>query len=479
VPVRSIDEMTELATPSPYPARSHRPVRRLAAVSRQQVAFFVGYLALQAVCVAGLVTLRYPDSFGYFHLSFTGKDEFPPTVPFVYAVLRTDPLRVAFQCLLATIGWWVLALAASRLTKDRRIRIGLRAVLLALGLSAPVVSWNTVILSESIAISLMALGIGLWLEFYRRPTLWRALGALVVSECWALTKPLHIIIGFGIAAFALGDAIWHRRQLLRVLVAICFIGLGGLNYAVFGSNETINLGLVSDIIQDRILPNPSYTAWFVAHGMPDSAAIDATAGGPFGTALQQIPVMADWITAHGEATYSKFVLSHPDYTLLGPLNSLAGEVPSIHEQTSPTYAGIDPNPTTSLLSPLADYGRYHQVLPGVLEDVLFERGQSGALITLALVALGACALALRRARDGRLILPAFLTVLALGYAYAVWIAGGVGELNRLAMVDAVMIRIGLWLLVGFALDSWLSRRDSSSVGEPADRTSLLWEPTAH
>ena len=44
---------------------------------------------------------------------------------------------------------------------------------------------------------------------------------------------------------------------------------------------------IADIVEDRILPNPSYTTWFVLHGMPYDSTIAAASNGQWGTALHR------------------------------------------------------------------------------------------------------------------------------------------------------------------------------------------------
>ena len=428
--------------------------------SRGEMVGFLGYLLAQVFCVVGLVTERYPDSYGYFHLSFSGKAEFPPTVPFVYAVFGTDALRVGVQCLLATVSWWLLAKVAANAVADRRVRIGLRAVLLFLGLAGPIVSWNTVILSESIAISLSALAVGAWLAFQQRPTWWRALGAVAATEFWVLTKPTHLVIGALIALVAVVHALRHYRQVVVLAVALALVALSALNTFTFGSNSNIDVGVLSDIIADRILVNPSYTSWFVQHGMPYSVAVANGANGAYGTGLQQIPALESWMTSSGTSTYLRFMLEHPGYTLVAPLAGFSGEKASLHEVANPVYVGTEPNPTPSLLSPTADYGRYRQILPSVVEDFLFEQGQIGNLLALAAGAIACAWLARKRGRDRRLLLPILVAASAIPYGYLVWLAGGVGEVDRLSMVLAVLARIGLWLLLAYALDRLLSERSA-------------------
>ena len=128
----------------------------------RRAAPFLGYLLVQGFIIVGLTTPRFPDSPSYTDLSLTGHRL--PTVPLIYSAFPSDSLKSLAQVVLAAVCWWILAGVASGMVENRAVRIGLRTVLLALGVVAPIASWNSTILSESIAISLTALLIAVWLR---------------------------------------------------------------------------------------------------------------------------------------------------------------------------------------------------------------------------------------------------------------------------------------------------------------------------
>jgi hypothetical protein len=101
------------------------------------------------------------------------------------------------------------------------------------------------------------------------------------------------------------------------------------------------------------------------------------------------------------------------------------------------------------------------VLPTVVQQLFWDEGQIGDVLVLAAVALGlAYAVWKRWGFDRRFILPLLLAALAIPQGYLVWLGGGeaVGELDRLSMVTAVSLRIGLWLLLAFAVDRYVTER---------------------
>ena len=66
----------------------------------------------------------------------------------------------------------------------------------------------------------------------------------------------------------------------------------------------------------------------------------------------------------------------------------------------------------------------------------------------------------RHGFDPRLIVPGLVVLAAVPLAYAVWLAGGeaVFELDRLSIVTAVVLRIGLWICLFVALDGVIEAR---------------------
>ncbi len=443
--------------------------------ARPELLLFLGYLFLQELIVLGLMTPRYPDSETYMHFNLTGHDRRLPTVPLLYKIFPTDSSRVAAQVVLAAVAWWVLALFASRLIADRRARIGLRVVLLLLGLLGPIASWNSIILSESAAISLTALMIGLWLNFGSRPG-WRALAAaLAATLAWTLARQPDVLFGLGITLAGLGAAVFGRQRLaLRVSLAVGLVAISAIGLLEIRNNQTLSKNSVGAIVQIRVLPNRDWTRWFVAHGMPYSPKVASLAGQPFHYLPQTDPAFYEWLYSHGQSAYLRFVLSHPRYTLVGPLPYFSGEEASLHHPDESAFGPLQPNPTPSMISPTVAYGRHRDVVPQIVQTALFNEGQFGDVLALAFVGILLTVLAMRRGGwDARLFVPIVTAALAVPEGYVLWLSGGeaTGELDRLSMVTAVSVRIGLWVLLAVSADRLLvARRDSRATVTDGSRS---------
>jgi hypothetical protein len=417
--------------------------------------YFLAYLALQALTVVGVQPGEFPDSESYFHLNLLGGASRLPTVPVLYKIFPTDSLRMWAQVLLAAAAWWALAAVASSLVSDRRARFGLWLVILAIGVAAPVVNWNSLMLSESVAISLTALLIAAWLRFSRQANWQTAAQLLGVTLLWTFTRQPHVLLTLLVAIAAIVAAArssaerWIKTAVALGLAVIAIAGLVEIH-----RNQTISISNVGSIIQQRILPHRGWTRWFVEHGMPYSDSVAARAGVPFHYDARD-PEYFDWIRKHGTGVYLRFVAEHPKYTFVDPLPYFPGEQESFQFRNHSPFASLEPNPTPSLLSPVVNYGRHRNVLPSVVDKLLFDQGEIGDVLVLAALGVFLTAFAWRRfGPDRRIILPAIVAASAVPQGYLVWLAGGeaVGELDRLSIVTAVSLRVGLWILLALAAD---------------------------
>jgi hypothetical protein len=158
--------------------------------------------------------------------------------------------------------------------------------------------------------------------------------------------------------------------------------------------------------------------------------------------------------------------THLRYTLWEPLASFSGEQPSLVKAPPSIYAQTQPDPTPSLLSPNANYGRHRDVLPAPIADLLFDPGQFGDVVLLGALATLAAVVGRRRyGRDRRLLIPFIVVVSTIPSGYFVWLIGGTGERDRLAIVLAVALRIALWSILAFSLDHLLGHRTRQRPGD--------------
>lgn len=406
-----------------------------------------GLVVVRVLAVIGLRPYLYVDSAEYDVVDLSGRSRRPWATPLLYRLVPGDHRwEIVAQAVVGGIAWGVLALAVAAWFREPRVRLVMVGLVVALGLTTSVTNWDTAILSESLALSLSALVVAAWLDLVRRPT-WSS-GALVVAATlpWLFVRQSLLPSALLVAAAALVAALstWRRggpwRQLAAVAAALVVVcGVASASYSrnqeVVGTNLTV-------IVANRIAPDADRLSWFGDHGMPVPASGALDVG-----SLTDDPAFDRWVTGDGQGTYARYLLTHPWYTLTEPLPDLVGVR---------TSYGDEPEPQATMLAPADGYGSARPVIPELVEQVIFEPGGTGAVLT-ALVTVAGLSVLRRRQRDRRWVATLALVAISLVSLVVGW-HGATPELGRLAIVAAVTLRLGLILQFGLLAEAELARR---------------------
>lgn len=396
--------------------------------------------------------LVYFDSGEYRNVHFWGGRR-PVTIPLLFWPLPSDALRIVEQATISAAAWITLALVVAAALDDRRLRLGAIATFLALGLTTQITNWDTAILSDSITISLTVFLVAAWIAVYRSPTRWTVAGVLVATALWTFARELHVYVTAVVALVVVVAALVRRAGSLWWILAVGLALIGGLGIADRHSNDETAKENLAGVIGARVLPDHDTREWFVAHGMPPMDELVEGQSHP-DKELLAIPAFQQWAGQRGWAVYAEFLATHPSVAIDGPLRELLEERPTFAE---------NPPGRAVLLSPAEAYGRSRPVLPSVVEDTLFSPGHTGALLTLGVVALGACLMvSARRGRDRRRHIPLVVTGASIVYVVAAW-HGSVFEPGRHSMPGAVAIRIALITLLAVVADAALRDSDRSAL----------------
>lgn len=395
----------------------------------------------------------------------------PPVVPVIYKLLHGSPTRIAlFQLVLSVFSWCTLAMAATLVLGTRWLRFAASTGVLVLASLHEVVLWDRELLSESVALSLLALFAATWFFWIEKPTRVRAALLCGVGWLWGWTKDTNAWV-LATAAFvclaAATLAASRRAQLAAIaavfLVAFVLVGRTADQAVAFATSlgketcATVRPELeagsprwafsLTNTIGARIMPNARYREWFVARGMPaDPVSWALSERWVDDDQFRSCPSlefgpMQRWIRTEGKRAYVRFLLSHPTWLLEAPMtdgNSLFASTASL--------AG----------EPLRSHG-FRTFLPASIEDMLFARTIAHTAGMAMLVLLGvALACAARWPRSGWLV-PLGLVILAWPHALVVW-HGDSMEVTRHALQMNVQLRLGAWVLALYVIDSIAARR---------------------
>jgi hypothetical protein len=410
--------------------------------------------------------------------------ERPVATPLLLKLVGRDfDVYVAAQALLAALCWAALATAVWSVVGGRRARRLAAGVLLAFSMTVPVVMWERSVLTESLAISLLALVVAAVVRLARGVTWWRAAALLGALVPWLATRDTHAAVAaMGGAAVTGAPAIAWVRSRLRsrgvpprpsdgqssppspprhqrpgplVAVAagsVALALLAGLG-ASHGRRHAFPLRNVFEV---RVLPYPDRVRWFAAHGMPQAEVFLGEDARPAYVEAGQAPVVfvADddpelgrwlaWIEDDARVTFALWAATHPGYLVTEPLRAPERTFNNAHGDRS-FYRPLDMRRVALVDRVLA--------LPTV--TVLFVAAAVGGW------AIG------RRRGSPALVAGAITAALAVPHGLSAWHGDGM-ETARHLVVPALQFHVGVLLMVLGTLRP--AGEDDGDAGRPGQRS---------
>ncbi len=232
---------------------------------------------------------------------------------------------VRSQTLLAAFAWGLAATMFAGLVANRWLSVGVFVVVLGPGLATPVLGWDRVVRSESLAISCTLLVLACTLGVLRasgerrgaHPYRW-VLGAALAAMLGAFARDTVAYLLPLVAALALGES--RKARPVHWLAAL-------LLAASLASNVSLQLSqrytvpLMNTIFR-RVLVSPSKLAFFrEQQAMPVSAALlersraFATDDDDVAFRAPELAEFRGWVAARGYAAYRRYLLSRPGATI--------------------------------------------------------------------------------------------------------------------------------------------------------------------
>ncbi len=348
----------------------------------------------------------------------------PWTTSLFYKLLRIDPQRIAkFQLAFSTICWGLLALCVARTLRSSWLGPIAFTMILVFSLSAEIIMWDGVILSDSISLSLMALFIASWLWLVEDWQWFKVALLTLAAFLWSFAKDTNAWVVLMIAALIIIAVAARRIQGRYVLIASVFALIFVMN-DVSANRAHRWVVAFMNIVGLRILPSPERTAYFAELGNPG---------------LQNF---RDWLHADGKASYIRFLLAHPAMTTQEPLR----------------------HPEELLAPELKNYApvNFSPILSGALAEIVYVKIWGLLLIWAAGIVVGlVVGLGLWKHRKA-VIVSLALIVLAYPHAVLVW-HGDPNEIGRHALQAGVHFRLGLWLLLMMAADISIARLSRTNI----------------
>jgi hypothetical protein len=374
--------------------------------------------------------------------------------PLVLSLSRFEPdTYVTWQAAIAVVCWAVLATSVWTVMTEGRARwLGALAAV-AFSCTVPVTMWERSVLSESLAVSTLALTLAATLQLVRGVTGRRVAAVLAASALWLLTRDSHasvVLVAAAVLGTGLVVAEWRSRgqpagndagkrdrAMGALILLACWLFTLGAVAWVAASNGSRYVYPLRNVFEARVLPYPDRVAWFADHGMPQAERFvgpDAPSPVVGGGGKAPVVYVADddpsmrrwlaWVANDGQRAFAAWMASHPAYLVTEPLR----------------------NPERTFNNALGDrtyYAPLDQREVPLVTDVLVP----GRWVALAAVAVAA-AWATRRRRWGSplLIVGAATVALAVPHALVSWHSDGM-ETARHLMVPSLQLYLGALLMV--------------------------------
>jgi hypothetical protein len=348
-------------------------------------------------------------------------------------------------------------------------------VVLLTGLAVSFAIWDVAIASESLALAAFAATVGAACFVVTRPPRPRThlavglLAALVGALARDTNAVLLVVAGVGLVVFVgiqrlRGRRAWRAPVLIGLVVTLA--GSGCLALSSHGRRwywQTVDLTAI------RIVGDNTARQYFVAHGMPDDAAL-----GRLHTSYLANVAALDrndpeyqpflrWIDQHGRATYDEFLATHPAYLLGKPL-SMRSQIaaPNLGQYGTQLAENVHENTVIRGLGALG-----YAEIPWLRY----------AVFTIGLVALIWLLVSAERRRRASVRFITVLWLLAVPHALAVY-HGDALELARHAITLVLQLQICVVASIALAIDEIIvtSRQASLESARPATFDALDSHP---
>lgn len=369
----------------------------------------------------------------------------PLVFPLALKLLGGNAERVVWaQGIFSIVSWSVLAVSLGLSLQVSFMQFAGFGLALLLSLYRYVSGWDSVLLTESLSLSLMALFLAGWL-WIARGWSWQKAGLLLLTAfLWAFCRDTNAWVLLMIAVF------------LVLLVSLRF---AATNYLLlsFGfvvifllSNLSADIGErwvfpFQNVVGRRILPNALAVDYFVECGMPVSPALLQLTGefaNGVDRAFYEDPALAEyrqWAYGSGKSCYMKWLLSSPLESIRAPLREF---------DTLISLENIQPFLFSKSFSP---------ILPSRLEALLYPR--QGLLILFA-VTWGIILVGIWRrvwVHRSAWWVAIGMSILVFPHYFITW-HGDIMGIYRHVVGVSIQFYLAFWLLAMFSLDTVLSFR---------------------
>lgn len=371
--------------------------------------------------------------------------------PFLFLLLAKVSARnlraiVLVQSLIYVGAWIFLASAARGLMRRRATQLLAFTTILLAALAPTVVQWNVIVSTESLSVSVTCAVIAAGLRVATRTTRRNVVVLVVALALFVFVRDTNALVGLALGVAAMVLAITRPRwRSVASTIAAAGIVSAAVALALSGQSEPPRWYYpLHETIALRLVGDETAEPYFVERGLPLDDNLRALKANYFIVVNrlddgEEFAALRAWVRREGQATYTRFLVSHPWWTLRKPVADM-GRFASPDLDGYTIIWKLDPPP-----------------IYGVVGTVGWPRSKAlvGLWVTAAVIAY--LVLAVRRQVRPPVVLVIGLTgVLAVAGFYAAW-HGDALEVDRHSLTAAVQLRVTLWLVTALAVDAVVSR----------------------
>ena len=367
----------------------------------------------------------------------------PPVIPIILKFLGENPKTIStFQLWFSIISWGLLSFVVASALQFDFLKPFAFSIILAFSMSEEIIMWDYLILSDSIALSLLALffAVSLWTLLKWKGEKAALLIFLAMLMAFARDTFAYVLLMMAGILFIVFFVSNFKRQFLFVSVVFAIIFLASNALASAGYHWYSPL---LNTIGMRILPNPEYLTYFEARGMPVNDALMERSGQPhhadsvamaFDERLESFRI---WVRENGHREYIRFLWFYKADTIQNVFNDRELIFsPDLYFYTATRFRPIIQNSR--------------------LDELLYPNRYGFILFLVANLSAALFSAVAYYEKKTTWMLPIVLILLTYPQAVLIWNADS-SDIARHSMYHNVMLRLGVWILVFFVLDFFVEK----------------------
>ena len=266
------------------------------------------------------------DAPSYFNFVFSGGIRMP-LITFIFSTIDNHYAIVVFQTFVSGIAWTLLSASVVHLNKNISINIVSLTLIYSLGYSKQVVYVDSGIDSESLNISFLVILLSALIFSLKNSSTKAHIFLLIACILFAGIKSINGVTVLIPLMYLLikilrsGESTSKSKRILSVLTVLTSL----LSFYLFSQIQSTKLYNTSGLINSRLWYVPEWKEYALGQGFPVQARstfvrfTNQNLGSAPDAAVGSQPDYIKWYQSGGSNFLLKFMLTHPVYTILGPV----------------------------------------------------------------------------------------------------------------------------------------------------------------